>query len=96
MLGVTCGVNSIDEIGQTDFQIYPNPTRDIINFQLEESTLNEIEIHVTDIYGRIRMAKTIAAENDLSLNVEALPKGIYFVQLLDEKNLLGAKRFVKL
>ena len=95
MLGIECELNSIEETLESNFQIYPNPTRDLINLQFEEAPFNDIEIRIFDMYGRKKMVTKLNSPNIASINVRNLPNGIYIVQVFDQNTFIASKRFMR-
>jgi hypothetical protein len=70
-----------------DFKLYPNPVRNILNIQLEE-TLEKIEFY--SILGR-----KVLESNNSSVNVSNLASGIYLLKVYTQNGKVGVKRFVK-
>jgi len=82
-------------LATTDFEIeginlYPNPTIDIINFSLKG--LENTQVNIIDMNGRIVLKTIISSENNIS--VSSLKSGVYFVQLEVENKTVSYK-FVK-
>ena len=76
--------------------IFPNPCKDQITF-LNNNTIfsSNVQIQVTDVNGRVVLLKNDkASSKQFSLDVSNLNKGIYFIQLLDNRTILNGK-FVK-
>jgi hypothetical protein len=65
-------------------QIFPNPVR---NELIIESNLNTYRIELSDTFGRI-VLKEHSSKSVQSIDTSALPKGIYFVKVLDDNNLI--------
>ena len=68
--------------------IFPNPTSDELNIQLNNSAAaknesqKQIELNLYNIIGEKVMAKTFTAhENRLSLRLKNFPAGIYFLSI---------------
>ena len=72
---------------QIDYQLFPNPTRDWINLEVEMEKAVDLNIDLLDLQGR----KTSIPSQRLShtqsgrirMNLEALPSGIYLLQVFD-------------
>ncbi|MBL0053655.1 MAG: T9SS type A sorting domain-containing protein [Bacteroidetes bacterium] len=66
-----------------DFEIYPNPANDMINISLTyEASIRQIII--TDLLGKEYYNKIVNPKNSnifISLSIENLPLGIYFVNV---------------
>ncbi|TDE01117.1 T9SS type A sorting domain-containing protein [Flavobacterium hiemivividum] len=61
---------------------YPNPFKDIINFEFSQLMPNPIDIHVFDISGRLVFSKEVKIENTiLTVELANLPRSEYLVQL---------------
>lgn len=67
------------EKNSSDFKIYPNPTSNIINFEINGNSINETyHISLIDIYGKT----IIETESSLSnkINVSSISSGIYILR----------------
>ncbi len=80
-------VSTEELVNENTFNIYPNPAKNEVNI---ETKLKDYEITLTSLEGKV----IGLYENVDKLNVENLPKGIYFIQLTT-KNKVYIKRFVK-
>ncbi len=67
-----------------DFIIYPNPAKDIVCIQFNESTLEKKDIKILDASGRIILHK-ITDKSNLQLDISFMTKGIYFMQICTDK-----------
>lgn len=70
-------------------QLYPNPVKHTLQIQLQ-SHINIASIRVSNIQGKVLM-NTIKEK----LYVAALPRGMYFLQLIDEKGNSTTRKFIK-
>lgn len=84
--GVVLAVDDVKN-GKNNFQIYPNPTSDFINFQNPE-TIQKVEIY--DLSGKL----LISTESSVKVDVSKLEKGTYVAKVKTEKGTLDSK-FVK-
>ncbi len=75
------------------FSIAPNPTNDKLNCSVTNAALNST-IQITTIEGRKVLTGIPATQNNFDIDVSALPAGIYFLQLSDERQRV-VKKFVK-
>jgi hypothetical protein len=71
------------------FEIYPNPVND--RLYIETQTLT---IEIYDIYGRRQVAETPRHQGNLTIDLENLKSGIYFVKINTEKGNI-VKRIIK-
>jgi len=80
-------VNSVTKLVVNNIKLFPNPTQNILNIQLENERTETLSIH--DLYGRsIRTFQVIGQQ---VLDVSDLASGVYFV--ISESG--SVSRFVK-
>ena len=75
----------------TDIEIYPNPCNDYFNIKFSNSKASFLYgIEIYDIYGKIKIKKTINHLTDFNINTSSLSQGIYScrIYLMDSRNLL--------
>ena len=75
-----------------NFQLYPNPTNNSINFDFTESKIPGKEIIIINASG-VEIARYEMTENYHSeINVDALPSGLYNAIIVSDDNIkIGAK-----
>lgn len=88
----------LNDVVKTDCKIvvYPNPSRDNIRIKLSEDayqTEENFSIIITDMTGN--KLKQITLSTDLTLSVGDLNRGIYFIELHNNKNETYRTKFVK-
>ena len=83
----TTGIN---ELSLQNVNIYPNPVQNELFIELENETINQVEI--IDFSGRI--VKSVSNNNVSSINVSELNKGMYILKI-ETDNGPSATRFVK-
>jgi hypothetical protein len=82
----------VNEIEENQFTIYPNPVQN--SFMIQSSSLVK-SISVIDNTGKRVVLPTVALNNNVQVNTEALSSGIYHVQVVTAKG-ATTQRFVKL
>lgn len=87
-----CGVIHVNEIEENQFTIYPNPVQN--SFMIQSSSLVK-SISIIDNTGKRVVLPTVALNNNVQVNTEALSSGIYHVQVVTAKG-ATTQRFVKL
>jgi hypothetical protein len=87
-LGATTHWLGQDEIENTTFSIYPNPTAGNFTISINEET-HATQMHVSDIEGRLIESKTYVEKTCLDL-----PKGVYFITLLNDDIILGTEKLI--
>lgn len=91
----TLGVES-EDYDIRGINIYPNPTRTKLNILFTNTFIgNNIDIHVYDINGRlIQQSHENINVNQITINVEELSSGTYFIKLSSDEYTIS-KLFIK-
>lgn len=76
-------VNTINS--ESPFLIYPNPTKGELNISLKNAPESGTEIMLYDQAGRLVLHEELQS-NNLTLNVEALERGVYIVKASSTNN----------
>lgn len=71
----------------SDFEIYPNPTHQLLNISTEEK-IDKIEIYTI-------LGTKVLESHQLKINVSNLSKGVYIIKIATKNNQLLTKRFIK-
>lgn len=87
----TTGINNY--IDESDITIAPNPAVDQLNVVVKNDDFQVSKLFVIDMTGRVVDAQNVQ-DNTISLNVNTLSSGMYFLRLTDGKNNVTTK-FVK-
>ncbi len=82
----------IDQAEEGTISLYPNPATDVLNIALQGSEVNEAV--VIDIYGKAALRANVA-EGSNTLDISALPAGLYFVQLRAAGSVKATQKIVK-
>lgn len=80
---LTGQVTGVEEQGETDRNVYPNPTTGVLNFTLKPEDRN-VSIVITDQLGRTVLTADHLESKDGQLNLELLPAGMYFYNVKTE------------
>ncbi len=84
-----------EEMASTTITIFPNPSRGILTLQLSQAQAKPIALSISDIQGRAIFQSTIPArKNEWTMNLNDLPKGIYFIVLHSVPNFHYMAKFV--
>ena len=77
-------------------EIFPNPASDLINLRLPEGykLSSNLRAVLLDAQGR-RIIDVPFSEHNLSVNITALPEGMYYVTVRDGNEILTSKKVVK-
>ena len=87
-----CGGINVEEETENAFSIYPNPVQG--SFLIQSSSLVK-SLSILDNTGKRISLPTVALNNNVQVNTESLPAGIYHVQVVTAKG-ATTQRFVKL
>lgn len=75
--------------------IYPSPTNEILNISIaKEIDLTHAKISIVDISGRQILSQQIKS-TESSINIDFLPKGIYFYQINNQNKSYSGKLVVQ-
>lgn len=97
---VLCNATAIIEQSNAEqiFEIYPNPTSDLLNIHLAENLKDEFVIQIRDITGGFVFEKMLPENNQMEtfeLDTNDWPNGTY-ICILKNNNKTATKRFVKI
>ena len=87
----TTGINNY--VTENDITIAPNPAVDNVNVTVKNENFQVSHLYVVDMAGRVVNAQNVQ-DNNITLDVNALSSGMYFLRLTDGKNNVTTK-FIK-
>ena len=74
------GTLTVNDVNKAkDFELYPNPVKDVLHLQLD-SSIKDFTFEVTDLNGR----KILSIKNQKDVNVSSLKSGVYIGTLISE------------
>jgi len=86
-------IDDIDLPAKNKIKIWPNPVNDILNIDIPENDLAMgIEINIYDSNGRWLLSD----EQTRTVNVTALPQGVYLLIISSGTRVIGYNRFIRL
>ena len=83
----------LEELNGWTFNIYPNPANHIVNIQFSE-TINNADILITDLSGRILNQQTVVGQNLLTIDVSTLASGVYTIAIVNENRQVSTKKLI--
>ncbi|MBL7921804.1 MAG: T9SS type A sorting domain-containing protein [Bacteroidia bacterium] len=87
----TVGLNE-NTINKNILSIYPNPTNDILNIEIENFNHDQnLTIKVVDILGRAILEIPFKEQ----INLKDLKYGVYFLELYDKQKLISSRKIIK-
>ncbi len=84
----TVGIKDFQRIS---FTVFPNPSQDFIQLNLDETQLNQARVTISDYQGKI--IKNVEGEMN-RIDISNLSKGVYFVQVVSGDK-IGFNKFIK-
>jgi len=89
---VPTGVTDVN--GIASLSVYPNPTSDVINVDINVKISGDLQVDVVNMLGQ-KVASAIAQNNKAKFSMANLPAGAYIVDCYHEGIKIGAVRFIK-
>ena len=86
---------STNDFNRANFNIYPNPAKDDVTIALQNGLIDEYQISIVDIQGKIINVPQLNDSNSIALNVSSLNAGLYFVQLKKGNAVLVEKLIIE-
>ena len=80
-----------------DVNVYPNPTTELINIQINHSNIDQVVISITDLQGKeVYSGKYAGISNVIGINTASYATGTYMLTLKNLNNLvLGTYKIIK-
>ena len=75
-----------DLSGSSNLKLYPNPVNDILNIKFSTSNIENVELYIFDVMGKVVIRHSFKVNNDFNLhrlNIESLNSGIYSIKIGD-------------
>jgi Secretion system C-terminal sorting domain/Reeler domain len=88
----TIRVNELEQ--QLQLKLAPNPAVSNLNIRIKSEVSKTLQIRLLDLAGRVVKAENWAlntGENNRQIDVDALDKGVYLIQLSDGQNVVARK-----
>ena len=79
---ITQDISSLDRIDGGEFSVYPIPAKEHLNIEFPKTnTLNGTSIDLYDVNGRLINSNIYYIENIITLDVQNLKSGIYYLEI---------------
>lgn len=86
--------NTSELLEDSEVVVYPNPSNDYINIEVNAADVDINSIGIFDISGRL--IQVINTDYDRTrIDVAELPEGLYHLKMISKKGLVATKSFVK-
>lgn len=92
-------INNLDvkTLDKNKVLIYPNPTADQLNIDYYFKTEGQTTIRIVSIIGKVIKSQVVNNQSGyLNFNVSDLEKGVYIIEMRDDKGESETQRFVKM
>ena len=89
-------INGSTEETLNSVNIYPNPANSMVNLEFNANQAGQTQIRFIDQMGRIAQTyyqTTTAGTNQMNLDIQSIPAGVYFVQMISNEQTI-TKRLV--
>lgn len=93
--GSNVGLNTTETNKINLVKIFPNPTSDNINIQIDNQFPKEFSINLTDMSGKLVFDKTYNNQKEVVIDVKNLSKGTYLVNIKGQNQDYSQKIIVK-
>jgi ligand-binding sensor domain-containing protein len=87
-------ISNVKLLPNSNYTIYPNPTTDKLNIELENEALIT-NYKITDTKGKQVLAGELSPSSSASIDVEQLPVGVYLIELVTSRSEVVLDKFVK-
>jgi hypothetical protein len=95
VINYTPSLNEIENVSNNAFfNIHPNPASDFLNIQFDNSVDELKLIEISNTNGQ-KIENILTSDSNVNLNISTLPKGIYFVNIKSENNIVTKKVLIK-
>jgi hypothetical protein len=63
-------------------QVYPNPARDVLQFDFGQMSSGEANVQIFDLHGRLLLTQQIHTHSNPTLNISSIPStGVYYLKI---------------
>ncbi len=83
-----------DQPSSLDLRVYPNPTIDQLSLHVGNIELSNLSFQLFDLNGKLIASKKIALETE-TIQMEALPSGVYFLNVTHKTKALKTFKIIK-
>ena len=83
---------SVDEIEQSNLNIYPNPTNGLLTLSSNDSNIERITL--MNVQGQVIISKE-TSNNKVQIDIANYPSGVYFVNALLSNGQMATKKLIK-
>lgn len=98
MVGICPEMTSVEQTSiKTTLQLYPNPNKGVLNIRCDSSNPGKTQLRIIDVYGQVLYTQTFQTNEPVqSIDLQNIPAGTYFLELLENQETKMVERFVVL
>lgn len=86
-LPLSKGLLNNDKQGiQDNYKVFPNPTTDKLSVEFTTETIDEYEIYITDMQGRVLNFLPTIQNYGVEIDISSYSQGVYLLNILDTRN----------
>jgi len=87
-------VTGLENLINVNINVYPNPTYDLLNIQVDKSDFQNFNLKLKDLNGKeLKFVPIKSKENILDLKL--LPSAVYFIEIIENEKLVRAFKIIK-
>ena len=91
-ISITTGINKTDI--NLELLVYPNPTTTFLKLKVENQQVESLSFQIFDMQGKL-VENNKLTSNTTTINLEALPKSTYFLNITDNNQLIKTFKIIK-
>lgn len=92
---VSTGSSTQNLENKTEFSLFPNPAQNSVNIRSVNQFIKNTTLIITDISGKVLYNSNIPLNNkEITINLEGFSKGIYFVKLMNDREINAVKKLI--
>jgi hypothetical protein len=73
--------------------VFPNPASSVLNIKLN---VPQLQYNIIDIKGNTLMQNSISKQEQIQIDINALPSGFYVINFINKQGYITREKFVKL
>ena len=79
---------------KTSFDVYPNPTKDLLTFDLLNTSNQISEIRIHDVQGKLIQTLTNFEEQLVTISTKSLTSGLYIVKIMNSEGNSSIRKLI--
>lgn len=91
-ISTTVGIN--ETTIQLELSVYPNPATNYLTLKVDSEKLDNLNFQLIDLQGKVIENKKVSSTTT-SINVESLPKAIYFLSVVKNNQIVKTFKIIK-